>query len=219
MTSSWRNPPANPSIEQLAAVNELLQSIGQAPVSTLDTSNPDVSIAWNTLVSTSRDVQAEGWTFNTEEHIQANRSAAADTENFILLAVNELQVELEDNLANMHHFGVLRQTADGQRFLYDKEQHSDTWDYDPYVKKKYLFDWDVLPVPIQMYIVAKAAVQFSARVTGDTGQYRMLKDREDYTRIQALEYETSQGDYSFLGLEKHDTAYQTYQPSHSLRRF
>ena len=83
MTSSWRNPPSNPSIEQLAAVNELLQSIGQAPVSTLDTSNPDVSIAWNTLVSTSRDVQAEGWTFNSEHHVRVNRSADPETLNMI----------------------------------------------------------------------------------------------------------------------------------------
>ena len=68
MTYSWRNAPANPSVEQLAAVNELLQSIGQAPVTTLDTSNPDVAMAWNTLVTTSRNVQAEGWTYNREYH-------------------------------------------------------------------------------------------------------------------------------------------------------
>ena len=219
MTSSWRNPPSNATTEQLAAVNELLQSIGQAPVSTLDTSNPDVSIAWNTLVSTSRDVQAEGWTFNSEHHIRANRSADTNTLNMILVAPNELQVELVRNLENMHHDGVMREQTDGQRFLYDREQHTQEWDYDPLVNKIFYFNWETIPIPIQGYIVARAAKLFSSRVTGDSSQYQMLKEREDYCKTQAIEYETKQGDYSYLGLDPHESAYIPYIPAQSLRRY
>ena len=222
MTSSWRNPPSTPSTEQLAAVNELLQSIGQAPVTTLDTSNPDVSIAWNTLVSTSRDVQAEGWTFNREYNIRVTRSAATATLNYILIPDNELQVDLINNTENKGHGGVIRAaTISGtlQRFLYDREKHSNTWDYNPYVDKIFYFDWEAVPVPIQAFIIARAAAICSSRITGDSTQFQMLKQREDYCRTQALEYETSQGDYNYMGMDSDYSSYRPYQPFHALSRY
>ena len=48
------------------AVNEMLGAVGQAPVNTLEQSNPDVALAYATLMTVSREVQAEGWTFNKE---------------------------------------------------------------------------------------------------------------------------------------------------------
>jgi len=219
MTSSWRNPPSTPSTEQLAAVNELLQSIGQAPVTTLDTSNPDVSIAWNTLVSTSRDVQAEGWTFNTENHVTLSRSSDTATENWILIADNELQVDLDrHDLINLGHHGVIRSNAT-TRFLYDKANHTNEWDYNPVATKIFYFDWETVPIPIQSYIIARASKICSSRITGDTSQYQMLKEREDYCRTQALEYETRQGDYSYFGVDAENNAYQSYIPAQSLVRW
>ena len=222
MTNSWRNPPSTPSIEQLAAVNELLQSIGQAPVSTLDTSNPDVSIAWNTLVATSRDVQAEGWTFNREYEITAIRSAATESKDYILISDNELQVDLVDNLNNKYHDGVVRTTQFNgltQRFLYDRYRHSNTWDYNPLVNKIFYFDWEELPIPIQSYIIARAAAICSSRIIGDSTQYKMLTEREEYCRVQALEYETSQGDYNFFNLDPNINTYRTYTSNQALSRY
>ena len=46
--------------EELRAVNQILESVGQAPVTDLNQSNPDVAIAYDTLMQVSRDVQAEG---------------------------------------------------------------------------------------------------------------------------------------------------------------
>ena len=61
-------PTTNDSNDQeLRAVNQVLASIGQAPVTTLvDQTNPDVAIVSNTLDQVSREVQSEGWTFNKE---------------------------------------------------------------------------------------------------------------------------------------------------------
>ena len=50
-------------------------------------------------------------------------------------------------------------------------------------------------------------------------QYQMLKQREDYCRAQAVEYDTNQGDYSFFGLDTHTSGYKPYQPVQSLSRF
>ena len=58
--------PTTNAAQELPAVNEILASVGQAPVTTLDQTNPDVAIAYDTLLNVSREVQAEGWTFNQE---------------------------------------------------------------------------------------------------------------------------------------------------------
>ena len=51
---------------ELDAVNQILSSVGQAPVTTLDLQNPEVAIVLNTLREVNKQVQSEGWIFNTE---------------------------------------------------------------------------------------------------------------------------------------------------------
>ena len=58
--------PASSESLELIAVNQIPSSIGQAPVTDLNQTNPDVAIAYNTLLEVSRDVQTEGWTFNKD---------------------------------------------------------------------------------------------------------------------------------------------------------
>ena len=60
--------PTTNSTTELPAVNQILSSVGQAPVTTLDQSNPDVAIAYDTLLQVSREVQSQGWTLNKEAH-------------------------------------------------------------------------------------------------------------------------------------------------------
>ena len=64
--------PTTDSPGELQAVNQILASVGQAPVTTLEQTNPDVAIAYDTLQQVSREVQAEGWTFNKEYHYPPN---------------------------------------------------------------------------------------------------------------------------------------------------
>lgn len=52
---------------ELEAVNAMLASIGEAPITTLDgATQSDVQTALNILRDTTREVQTEGWRFNTE---------------------------------------------------------------------------------------------------------------------------------------------------------
>jgi hypothetical protein len=52
---------------ELEAVNAMLASIGEAPLDTLDgATQSDVQTAINILRDTTREVQSEGWRFNTE---------------------------------------------------------------------------------------------------------------------------------------------------------
>ena len=51
---------------ELDAINTILMSVGESPVNTLDTQSPEVAIAQKTLRQVCREVQAEGWAFNSE---------------------------------------------------------------------------------------------------------------------------------------------------------
>ena len=62
--------PTTNATRELPAVNQILTSCGQAPVTTLDQTNPEVAIAYDTLLQVSRETQSEGWTFNKEFHYE-----------------------------------------------------------------------------------------------------------------------------------------------------
>ncbi len=209
--------PTTNAAKELPAVNEILASVGQAPVTTLDQTNPDVAIAYDTLLQVSREVQAEGWSFNTEYDYPQTT-----TNKQYVIPNNMLQVDLAaGNVSSRVAAGdknVVRRSGK----LYDKYNHTyDITSADSAEIKldvTWLFDWVDLPIPIQDYIVSRAAVIVSSRIVGDGGQYQMLQQREAYTRAMALEYETQQGDYTFFGHPKGQNYYNSYQPYHALYR-
>ena len=203
--------PTTNATQELPAINQILSSCGQAPVTTLDTTNPDVAIAYDTLLQVSREVQAEGWTFNKEYHIEFT----PDTDDFIQIANNVLQIKLTDNAANREHDGIRRSGK-----LYDRQHHTFKWTNSTVeCDVVWEFDWVDLPQPIQDFITARAATLVSQRIVGDTEQYQMLQQQEAFARAMALEYETQQGQFTFFGHPQgQQNYYQSYQPFHALKR-
>ena len=106
--------PTTNAAQELPAINEILASVGQAPVTTLDQTNPDVAIAYDTLLNVSREVQAEGWTFNTEEFYKLS----PDSNGEIVIANNILQIDLHDEKDNQYE--ALRRNGK----LYEKINHT-----------------------------------------------------------------------------------------------
>ena len=51
---------------ELDAVNSILMSVGETPVNTLTVQSPEVAIAQKTLRQVCREIQSEGWSYNTE---------------------------------------------------------------------------------------------------------------------------------------------------------
>ena len=203
--------PTTNATQELPAINQILSSCGQAPVTTLDQTNPDVAVAYDTLLQVSREVQAEGWTFNKEYHYEFT----PDTDDQILIPSNILQIKLTENSANMDKDGVRRSGK-----LYDRHNHTYDWtDETVECDIVWEFDWVDLPQPIQDFIVARAATFVSQRIVGDQTQYQMLQQQEAYMRALALEYETQQGQFTFFGHPQgHTNYYQSYQPFHALSR-
>jgi len=201
--------PTTNAAEELPAVNQILASVGQAPVTTLDQTNPDVAIAYDTLLQVSREVQAEGWSFNTEENIKES----PDVNGHISYPANVLQMDLTNNSSN-YNKDVIKKGGK----LYDKVEHTDVWTDDVYVDKLFWYDWIDLPTVMQDYIVARAATIVSSRIVGDSNQYQMLQQREASCRAAVMEYECNQGDYTFFGHPRGQNYYNSYQPYHALYR-
>ena len=63
----------------LEAVNTLLSVIGEAPVSSLSdiggNTISDAALASRTLKEVDRDVQAEGWQFNTDQYVELQKDS------------------------------------------------------------------------------------------------------------------------------------------------
>ena len=58
------------SMTELEAVNVLLTTIGEQPINTLSgNQTTDVTIARQVIKEVSREVQSQGWHFNTEENV------------------------------------------------------------------------------------------------------------------------------------------------------
>lgn len=201
--------PTTNATQELPAVNQILQSCGQAPVTTLDQTNPDVAIAYQTLLEVSREVQAEGWSFNKEFHYDM----PPNTDNEILIPNNVLQIDLSDTPANMDK-DVIRRSGK----LYDKANHTYTFNGKVECDITWLFDWVDIPVPIQDFITARAATVVSSRIVGDGNQYQILQQKEAFTRASAMEYECNQGDYTYFGHSGKTNRYTSYKPYNALYR-
>jgi hypothetical protein len=194
---------------ELAAVNQILGAVGQAPVTTLDQTNPDVAIAYDTLVEVNREVQAEGWSFNTETEYPLT----ADNNGEILFTDNILLLDLSDLYENK---GIEVVRRNGK--LYNKIDHTFTWSGLIKCDVVWLFDFGDLPIPFRDYIAARSSVQASTKMVGEGTVYQMLQQKEAMARANVMEYECNQGNYSFFGMPRGNNFYNSYQPYKTLAR-
>ena len=200
--------PNNAVSTELDAVNQILSSVGQAPVTTLDMQNPETFTVLQTLRDVNRQVQSEGWTFNTERLVKF--SPAADKTITIPYNVLQLDVNVSKHFDN---YDVVRK--DGK--LYDKYWHqkSDKLEYefdeDIYCDVVYFYRFNDLPYAFQAHIIAKAARIAATKLVGSAEQVQLLALEEEATKASMMEYETQQGDYSIFGGANYHSSYQPFQ--------
>ena len=203
--------PTTNATEELEAINQILATVGQAPVTTLDTTNPDVAIAYDTLLQVSREVQSEGWTFNKEY----DYPMTPNTDDEIVIPTNMLQIDLHEREQNYKEYDVIRRNGK----LYDRIDHTYKWtNGEMKCDIVWFFDWVDLPIPIQDYITARASSFVVSRIVGDASLYQMCMQKEQYCRALALEYECNQGQFTFFGHPKGGNHYTSYQPYKALQR-
>ena len=193
---------------ELSAVNSILGAIGQAPLTTLNFDNPEVSFIFNLLRDANVDTQAEGWHFNTEKHVKF----AIDANGKIAIGDDILSMDLHDNQARRTHNLVRR-----NGFIYDKQDHTDVFTADLDLDIVRLYRFEDLPIVFRRFIIYRASRQAATQLVANPALVRLLGVQEGQARAALMEYECNQGDHSMFGFED-DTAYQTYQPWRNLRR-
>jgi len=208
---------AVPSYSELEAVNQILRSCGQAGVTTLDGTNPDVTIARETLNEVSREVQSEGWSFNKELHYELVATTIGTVKR-VLFPDDALQVDSSSTVSYditpriYTHTDNTTYTA-----LYDRANHKFV-EEDIEVDVTWYREFNELPRPVIEYIIARTASVVSTRIVGDSNQYTYLLQKEAFTRGVMLDYECEQGDYTFFGHSGTTNRYQSYQPYNALYR-
>ena len=195
---------------ELDAVNQILSSVGQAPVTTLDLQNPEVAIVLNTLREVNKQVQSEGWIFNTERDYKLTPDSITKE---ILYPTNALAMDTDITSGNATYDPVRRNGK-----LYDRKNHKFQWDGEIKVNIVWLFDFTDVPAAIQQYITARAAKMCATKMVGDREIYQLLTEQEGFTRAAAIEYECNQGDYSMFGFKNGEQFYTSYQPFRALQR-
>jgi hypothetical protein len=194
---------------KLDAVNQMLSSIGEAPAVSLDTDNPEIAIAESTLDEISRAVQAEGWSFNTEQEYPFT----PDGNGEILIPSNALSIS-DSKIKNAAKY--LTTVRNGK--LYDKLSHSFTFAGTIYCDVVWGFDFTDLPQPFKDYITTRAARVYAGRVVGSEEQVKIISQDEAILRSNCITYDTETAEPNVFGLRNGQNTYISYTPFHMIAR-
>jgi hypothetical protein len=184
---------------ELEAVNTILSTIGESPLNTLSGSLPvDGTIAKNVLSEVSREVQSQGWHFNTHYKVSLSR----DTDNKIPLATNIVRVEIDPRQYSKVSYDIVQRN----NFLYNLAKNEDTFDTNfKDATAVYLLPFDEIPEQAKRYITIRSARIFHDRTLGANTIHKFSQEDEAKSLSILKQAESHTGDYSIF-----DTPEQAY---------
>ena len=195
---------------ELEAINIMLAAIGEAPVNSLTgTVTADVRTAQSTLNEVNKEVQSEGWSFNTEIDVTLTR----DGSNQIALPTDILRVD-----ANIHQHPTINPIQRGLK-LYDKLNNKFEFEEDLICTVVYFRKFDELPEPARRYMNIKAARIFVDRLVSDQGLRSYTEQDELRARSILMETDLANADHNILrGDPSLTNVFSTYSPANALIR-
>ena len=201
---------------ELDAVNSILMSVGETPVNTLTVQSPEVAIAQKTLRQVCREIQAEGWSYNTENEYPID----LDTNNQCIIPNNVLQLDL-NIFQHGKDYDVVRRSDNGVLKVYDKKGHTFTFQNCSklYFDIVWMVDFEDLPQAFKDYITTRASRIASNRMVNSQPSAKLLETDEAAARALAVEYEMTQSDHNiFNDYQYQQDANTVYKPFKVLRR-
>ena len=183
------------------AVNAMLAALGEAPIQDVDTATQaDVQVALNTLREVARNVQAEGWQFNTDLALQLTPDGTLEwtdnddetTELNVFLPPEALIRWELSNTSDQLGFQVALRPPKiyvADQVFYDRSLNRDGFDAEEveylYIDAIYAFDFEDLPQTVRAYITALAMRQFAeSRGAADAVQYTNDDLRRAYRMLK-----------------------------------
>ena len=196
---------------ELESVNIMLAAIGESPINSLSGTLPvDARLAQSTLKEVNKDVQSEGWSFNTEIDVTFTRDA---TTKLISLPTNILRID-----PNIHQHPSIDAIQRGLK-LYDRLNNKYEFDEDLICTVVYFRDFNQIPEPARHYINIQAARKFVDRLVSDQALRTYTQQDEARARAILMETDLANGDHNILrGDPSLTSIFDTYNPSSALIR-
>ena len=172
---------------ELEAVNTILSTIGEAPLSTLTGSLPvDGTTAKNILNEISREVQSAGWHFNTQYKVDLTR----DTDNKVPIGTDVVRVELS-NKYDKSSYDVVQRGS----YFFNLAKNSDIFDQD-FTENTliYLLQFEDLPEQARRYITIRSARVFHDRTLGANTLHKFSSEDEARSLSVMKQAEMATGD-------------------------
>ena len=195
---------------ELESINIMLAAIGEAPVNSLTGTVPvDVRLAQSTLTETNKEVQSEGWSFNTEIDVTLVRDASKQ----VALSTDVLRID-----PNIHQHTDIDAIQRGLK-LYDRLNNKYEFEEDLICTVVYFRPFTEIPEPARRYITIKAARIFVDRLVSDDGLRTYTQQDETRARAILMETDLSNADHNILrGDPSLTSVFDTYNPSRALIR-
>ena len=166
---------------ELDAINRMLAVIGEAPIDSLSSIQineiTDSALARRTLAEVNRDVQAEGWSWNTDESVEIGATAQDE----FVLPSDTLQAQFSPaQYSDCQYVQRGLKVWDRQKQTY---AFADDVNGQLYISRLIRqLDWDQLPHQAQEYISIRAARIYSDRFTNSTVIFSYTAGDETYAR-------------------------------------
>lgn len=158
---------------QLESVNVMLGHIGESPINSLTGSLPvSATTALAALNEVSKEIQSEGWHFNSEKNVILSPVGGS-----ITVPTDAVQVDADDKSLDI----VQRGSS-----LFDRTNNTSTFTKSIKVNLMRLLDWDSLPEEARRYITLRASRIFQGRVVGSR-ELEALIARDEYQARSRLE--------------------------------
>ena len=202
---------------ELSAVNSILGSIGQAPVTSINASNPQTAFIKNILDECILEVLNEGWHFNIEYHYEL----VPNVNDEILISEDMLRVDIhDDNIYRSEDIvrrnGKLYDLVDHTYTFTDNIEADITWFFPFYPDPtSQVTTVDYIPPVFKRYIIHKASTRATAQMISNPQLHQMQAQQEAISRAACMEYECNQSDASFFGTP-YNNSYRAYKPYHAL---
>ncbi len=176
---------------ELEAVNTILSTIGEAPLSTLTGSLPvDGTTAKNILNEISREVQSAGWHFNSHYKVDLTR----DSNNKIPVGTDVLRVEL-NNKYDKSSYDVVQRGS----YLYNLAKNEETFTQDFTDNTLvYILDFLKLPEQARRYITIRSARVFHDRTLGANTIHKFSSEDEARSLAVMRQAEAHTGDHTIF---------------------
>lgn len=177
---------------KLDAVNTMLGVIGELPVNSLGSGSQrsaNVVLAENVLDETNREVQSEGFHFNTEHKYTLRKDGVT---NEITLPLNTLRVDTE--VGKYTDIDIVQRGTS----LYDRKNHTSTFDKDLEVSIVFLLEFAQMPEQFRNYVAIRAGRKFAGRFLASSEIQGLTIRDEIEAKARALDSDSETADLTIF---------------------